>query len=128
MNEHVHCCTSVYDVRAAFASSRSRDWCGFGKLGISLLSELGRFRVEPAPVLSSLSCPASADPSDSGPSSLEFPNSMDFYSQALGICAGLVGLGQVLDLLFLVRHGWFRLVRAQARAAAQQTPLHCLLE
>ena len=99
-----------------------------GGLGFQVLSELLRVpRIEPAPtVADSFRCPL---PSDLGDSSgfPELPAGLDLASVFLGLCIGLL-LGPIVDLLFLLRHGWIRLVRVQARVASRGSSLYRLLE
>ena len=69
------------------------------------------------------SCPSSPDLSDPVPPPLEFFAFLDLYSLALGICVGLC-LGPAVDLLFLLRHGWVRLVPvASSSGHPRLTPL-----
>ncbi|CAE7232958.1 unnamed protein product, partial [Symbiodinium sp. CCMP2592] len=79
-------------------------------------SRLLQYRVEPGPPPTPLSCPLP----DFGESSsaFELPSSLDLPSLLLGLAFGLC-FGPIVDLLFLVRHGWARLVRVQARAATR---------
>ena len=100
---------------------------GLGGLGFQVLSEVLRFgRIEGSHPVPSFTCPG-PDLGDSSPPSLDLPLSLDFWSVCFGICCGLC-LGPLLDLLFLIRHGWVRLVRSQARSVARGTNLYRILE
>ena len=99
-----------------------------GGLGFQVLSELLRVsRVEPVvPSPSTFHCPF--PPDLEVPSSLfELPSSLDLPSLFAGVCLGLL-LGPLLDLLFLLRHGWVRFVRVQARTVTRGSSLYRLLE